>query len=648
MLQLGLDNISNINNFSSNINPKDLICSLCYCININVKQCKNKKCGKLFCGKCYEDLNTKKNIFDKLLCPFCRIPFDFIKVDEILINTINNLKFFCTYSLQCDKEYSYDEMMNNHNHLNNKLKAKCRICNQENSWENEIKCVQCNNYQCENNINTHCTRKCANCFSSICYNCLKINEYSNFLCGFCTPKKCIVCNENESEYICSLCNNFICSDCKEKCETCGMYNCKNNICYQNMKKNNTLCKNCSNILPQQIYTSCLHEKLLSCNECYKKCSFCKKNPNYKNKCSICNINICISKCSTKCKICNNIICYNCSTKCSICKKKICLPCSKFCSINGIENSLIISCKKCNSDAIRKCNDNSCDKNLCLNCWNVCNTCNKIYCNKHTQICVNCEETICNEHYSTCDICNKENKVCLKKCTFKCDFCPNQTTILCKKENHKNSYVTQYNCEHNICLKEIQFCFKCNSIVRSCPKCIVNYYFFHCNYCNNLFCNNCSNHCNKCEEEYCPIDHICNFCGKKIPNKYCLNCANIIRKKCFICQKQLVNLNEKFLLFCSCKCYIEKKQKLNSGKFGLKNDSFIIIKDNRREQISNFEYYLCDSHIEKIDNKTLIKYSREYDKKFGIISNEIINVKNKIKPNIIVKTKSEKCGDCFIF
>lgn len=50
MLQLGLENISNINNFSSNINPKDLICSLCYCININVKQCKIKNVENYFVG----------------------------------------------------------------------------------------------------------------------------------------------------------------------------------------------------------------------------------------------------------------------------------------------------------------------------------------------------------------------------------------------------------------------------------------------------------------------------------------------------------------------------------------------------------------------------------------------------------------------
>ena len=644
MLQLGLDNISNINNFSSNINPKDLICSLCYCININVKQCKNKKCAKLFCGKCYEDLNTKKRNFDKLLCPFCRVPFDFIKVDETLTNTINNLKFFCVYSLECDKEYSYEEMFKDHNHFTNKLKQKCKICNKENTWENEIKCIQCNNFYCENNIEKKCIRKCINCYSSICLNCYKINENANFLCGFCTPKKCIICNEKESDYICCLCNNCICSNCKEKCDTCGMFVCNNNICYKKMK-NDPLCKSCSNILPQQIYTSCLHQKLLSCDKCYIKCDICKKNPSYKNKCNSCNINICTSQCSIKCKNCNIIICNNCSSKCSICKKKICNSCSSFCSINGKQNSLIISCKKCNSDTIRKCNDNTCNKNLCLNCWNVCNTCNKIYCEKHTNICVNCEETICNEHYSTCNICNKENKVCLKKCTFKCDFCTNQTNILCKKENHKNNYVTQYNCEHNVCLQEIQLCFKCNSIVRSCPKCIVNYYFFHCSFCNNLFCNNCCNHCNKCEEEYCPIDHSCNFCGKIIKNKYCLNCSNITRKTCFICQKKLINQNEYFLLFCSVKCYIEKKLKLNTKKYGLKNNSFIIMRNNRKEQINNFEYYLCDQHFEKTEKKLLLKYAKEYDKKLSLMENNISKKGNK---TIYVKQKTEKCVDCIIF
>ena len=44
VIEVGLDSISSIT-FKDNkgIDPKLLVCSLCYCINFNGKQCKNKK-----------------------------------------------------------------------------------------------------------------------------------------------------------------------------------------------------------------------------------------------------------------------------------------------------------------------------------------------------------------------------------------------------------------------------------------------------------------------------------------------------------------------------------------------------------------------------------------------------------------------------
>ena len=85
--QIGLDQICNINNNTNNIDPKILTCSVCFCINIDVKECKNKKCSKLFCGKCFDALANNKS--KQKLCPYCRTKFDYYIADESLTNTIN-------------------------------------------------------------------------------------------------------------------------------------------------------------------------------------------------------------------------------------------------------------------------------------------------------------------------------------------------------------------------------------------------------------------------------------------------------------------------------------------------------------------------------------------------------------------------------
>jgi hypothetical protein len=70
-----------------------------------------------------------------------------------------------------------------------------------------------------------------------------------------------------------------------------------------------------------------------------------------------------------------------------------------------------------------------------------------------------------------------------------------------------------------------------------------------------------------------------------------------------------------------------------------------MRNNRKEQINNFEYYLCDQHFEKIDKKLLLKYAKEYDKKLSLMENNISKKGNK---TIYVKQKTEKCVDCIIF
>lgn len=620
-MQIGLEQIYNINSFKENINPKILICSLCYCINIDVEQCKNKKCGKLFCGNCVNKIIiSKKN--SNVLCPFCRVEFEYIKVDEKIFETINNLKFFCNYKITCNKSYSYYELKEKHEHIKNKDDIFCFICKEKNN-HNIKKCLNCMNFICE----FKCSGKCIDCNLSICFICLSNNFYqkiikSNLLCGLCTQtKNCYKCNK-ESEIVCSLCNEYLCKNCGEFCNECCLYFCKENSCFKSKIKN--YCSNCLNEIKKK-KKKCIHLTLLNCFICYPKCKICKTIPHYNNKCKNCKENIC-SFCTTKCKKCHNNFCKNCILKCSICKKNFCIKCIKFCSNCGKENSYIYSCENCNSDTLRKCNEIKCNKLLCLNCWNVCNTCDKIYCNEHTNLCVNCEESMCNEHYYICKKCNKENKLCLKKCTLKCDFCNNISTLICKVENHKNNYVNNYNCIHNICEKEIKKCFKCKEIVISCPKCIVNYYFSNCVYCHQYLCTKCCEYCKKCEDFICNLTHICEFCGKIVKYQYCLKCFDNKKNICFICKAKLqANKNNIKIFVCSIKCYLN-----------------YMIKNSSNNEI-NFEMFICNKHIFeyqiKKKTKNLLNKAEKYDKEINKELKESKNLNSK---------KFEKEKDCIIF
>src|SRR5690242_17340073 len=109
--QLGIDQISDIGKHLT-INPKNLTCSICYCLNINARECMNKKCQKLFCEDCAKN-NIKNNTNNsnsgklKNICPFCRLQIEFTKVGDKFNEIIDNLKFFCA-DFQCDRKYNLD------------------------------------------------------------------------------------------------------------------------------------------------------------------------------------------------------------------------------------------------------------------------------------------------------------------------------------------------------------------------------------------------------------------------------------------------------------------------------------------------------------------------------------------------------------
>lgn len=143
--------------------------------------------------------------------------------------------------------------------------------------------------------------------------------------------------------------------------------------------------------------------------------------------------------------------------------------------------------------------------------------------------------------------------------------------MCSVENHKENYVTNLNCGHNVCRECLRGCAKCKNIVVSCPKCIVNYYFHKCKFCEFYLCNVCSRYCKNCEDNYCPFNKCLNC--NKISHDKCSNCINatlgvnkaskkIGRNKCNGCLKYLENCDicaKKFI--CCEKCYFEYRKKL---------------------------------------------------------------------------------------
>ena len=302
---------------------------------------------------------------------------------------------------------------------------------------------------------------------------------------------------------------------------------------------------------------------------------------------------------------NKFICIKCSFFCNICKKIICKDCSLFCN-QCQPNLSLVSCKSCNSNTIKKCSEKSCPNLLCINCYNSCNFCSLILCGQHKNQCLNCQDSMCHEHFSICKLCDNEGykKACLKKCTYKCDFCENMNNELCNINNHKNTFVKKYTCEHNICLGCVKKCEKCQKVVKTCLICTVDYYFNHCNFCNKYKCFNCSKQCNKCEDYFCEHEHKCNLCKNKIRANTCLKCINNSRIKCSICKSTLKQCEEcKKILVCWKRCYFENK--------------------NRNNLAHLCQMFICDSCYDKNKNKNIFMFSKEE----GINRGEIVKNEN---------------------
>lgn len=569
-IEITLDNISKI---GSKINdPKLLICSLCLCISPNLKQCKNSKCLKLFCDNCY----FKSKIIE-LKCPFCRMTMDYCKLDSEICTIIDNLKFFCDKSMNCNCHYSFVDYSTYHINHKKEKELKCTVCLFDiSNTPNKATCIICLKKGCSmlldsipiclgkvKNQIAFCLKKCFICKESICVKCIgRTNKKygENLICEYCNSN-CFFCYSNiDANYICDCCQRILCSKCKADCETCEYVFCKDRKCYKEKLES---CTECSKIKTN--YYTCLHTNLFKCGKCYPSCSKCYKRKGI-IECNSCSNLLCGVNCGIKCKECKAINCSSCMKMCSICKIVLCSNCSTQCS-NCFS---LVTCKVCNSDTIIKCRFPECLKYLCINCWNVCNYCNTIFCDDHSITCINCEDKMCNLHYHKCSACSKMNddnykKLCLKKCTLKCSFCSNISNSYCNPLNHQTTLVNNYNCEHNVCLSCVKKCIKCDKIVVQCPKCIVDYYFINCKYCSQYLCITCSKNCIKCEDNYCSLTHVCYCCNKVDMSASCINCVYAKRIKCQRCNKSLHQCDicsKRYI--CSFECYVNYMRNNNNG------------------------------------------------------------------------------------
>ena len=164
IIEVGLDSISSIT-FKDNkgIDPKLLVCSLCYCINFNGKQCKNKKCLKRICETCYiRNINSSK----EYVCPFCRIANDVVNTEYAIESLISSLLFFCKRSKFCTGKYTFTELIKYHlhNEINKNVNNTCPVCSKS---LNEL------NYD---------VSKCNNCLRLGCYKQKAAQNYKNSNC----------------------------------------------------------------------------------------------------------------------------------------------------------------------------------------------------------------------------------------------------------------------------------------------------------------------------------------------------------------------------------------------------------------------------------------------------------------------------------
>ena len=664
-----MNQICKIGNFRiANINS--LFCLICKkLINQNSKICKNFKCNSALCNECFN-----KNKYAE--CPKCKNK----KIKDFSIYSFPNtdeLLFFCSKSIKCKNQYNIEEFLKKHSHENEQI-MKCHNCNNNlYNTPNILECIKCKNLFYHKNLNynpfsckqikhseNNCGKRCFKCFNPICNKCNK-NKYKYIICSECNFK-CEICSKKKGESICEICNKVLCESCIKLCKKCSTILCQNDF------KNKSVC---------------INHKLKDNN----KCILCKLDKS-SHFCSICNSNICISNCLIVCNnsSCKKIICINCCLFCNICKSLICKNCSIQCS-NCTKEKSLISCIKCNSDAIINCSMKNCTTKLCLSCVKYCNYCEEINCESHSLTCENCSETICRFHWHICKKCSNENeeKLCLKNCLYKCYYCNNEVNALCKEENHINDFCKKFPCGHYVCNSCVKRCEDCKKIIQGCFECEIENKFIHCRICKKNLCYECGKQCSHCKEYYCNEKHSCYLCGIEIKNVICPNCDFISRSKCLVCSKGLTQCESCFkIIICSSKCFLiyVKRNNMRNNNSGFarsytiqsnKSTSFKssvtnnminsvinLFQNNKDKENKNSTIYnnLKSKSVVESDKGKHLCFMYWCDEHLGVNMNEPLMIQSNNLNELIPKNSSDniprlkkindqtnvKCSSCSIF
>jgi hypothetical protein len=550
------------------INIRKLTCGICFCVVISPLQCSNIKCGAIFCSEC-----IKNTIINEYICPFCRLEVEFINVDHRTNNILNNLRIYCNH-LKCSSLYKLDQFIRHFKEKEHKEdKNKCRTCHMENkrlSW-----CNECNLITCEDcNFMLYCKI----CEVNVCLKC-NLGNYNRHI--NCKLVLCIKCGKEKGDVLTHCCNLILCKQDAEYCKDCKKYYCLDFPCKQHTCEDGDVVK-CDK-----------HEMIMNCKSCYSLCCFKSRSGLY--KCKSCESPVCLSSfCQQKCNSCLDIYCSDCIIQCKVCKSYTCKECAIKCDTCAFSIPNSYSCKSCNLPSLKKCNETNCTKNLCINCWKVCNACSIIQCQEHSIKCTGCEDSVCPSHVyncTQCDIPNSKGKLCLRNCTYKCDNCSNISTSYCDKTAH--TLVYNLKCRHNICdhcVRKCSSCYESKLQNHYCPICIFSFYekkILFCKFCKQDYCSKCFKFCRRCEEYYCLFNK-CHNCSKTI--KKCTNCLLYkSRISCNLCKLELFNLCSKCndVLLCSLYCYLEYSKKMDHlctmfycfKCLQIKEDNNLLPKDN---------------------------------------------------------------------
>lgn len=327
------------------------------------------------------------------------------------------------------------------------------------------------------------------------------------------------------------------------CASCNAIHCR--LC-ENLSLNNWVvcCNKCKN------NDSVTTETISKSTDMYK-CTSCLK----KIKCIFDPFQI------YKCAICHDIFCNKCAIMCPICKEYIChkdIKCCDHCMYQHINSYQCINCYNNEKDLhlFKECK--KCNKSYCINCVDICNACSEILCCSNKHKCESCEDNVCDLHLYDCLKCKNGKKVCMRRCTYTCQYCYEKSTVFCDEKIHNVLSTAVFHCPHQICKQCIDKCAICKT--ENCQICDKSR-ITRCDICLGKLCSNCIQFCINCYKNYCTL-HKCIVCNEEMNGCfYCFvdNNKNI----CNLCEKDLRTCPKcEKLLICSYGCY--KKYKLNEN------------------------------------------------------------------------------------